>query len=214
MEEESENENGNEEEYFDRSSGSLKDKLYRYRIPALVVVTVVATALFMNAINSSISGNVVSGVRSEFQDLIVEKSRLESQNRNLEKSLADLQVEKDLLSGIVNQLNKEKIESLETPYGFEAVWDKYVISSPKQKFTWFINIINNGYSIRTFSLELKLKSIYNDVFYTNPSTGSLTLQPGNSGTLNVELVPENQGYAIFQIYVNGDYVGDLVVFSL
>jgi hypothetical protein len=219
------------------SATRTKQGLYRYAVPVVVVLLFAIAVLGTNAIDNSISGSMIASIEDECQDkvtaleeensnlretlsadkqaLIIEKNDLELENVKLKNRAEKLENEVDLYSGILSNLNNEDEQTLTTPYGFKITWDRYFIARTDEESIWSAEIDNTGPSTRSFTLDLKLKSAYNDAFEREPAViGSLTLKSYNSGMLNVKLTPDDEGYAIFGIYVNNNYVGELIVFSV
>lgn len=234
-----EKESGSEENKgkAEGSKKSEKQGLYRYAIPVVVILLFAIAVLGTNAVDNSISGAMIASLEDDCQDqisdleeensnlketlsadkqaLIIEKNGLELENVKLKNRAEKLENEVDLYSGILSNLNKEDDQSLTTPYGFKITWDRYFIARTNEESVWVAEIDNIGPSTRSFTLDLKLKSSYNDAFEKEPAViGSLTLKSYNSGMLNVKLTPDDEGYAIFGIYVNNNYVGELIVFSV
>ncbi len=214
-----------------------KTPLSRYMVPAVVVLLLAIAVLTTNALDTSISGAMLASVSTECdqqisdleaentmlkdtlsiekQALLVEKNDLQLENIKLKNMAEKLDDQVSLYSGIIRNLNAEDKETVTTPYGFKITWSKYLIAKPNEESLWDAEIDNTGPSTRTFTLDLKLESAYQRSFEKEPAViGSLTLKSYNSGTLNVKLTPDNEGYAIFGVYVNNNYVGDLIVFSL
>lgn len=227
---------GNDEEELG-SGKDIKQGLYRYALPVLVVLLLVVVVLGTNAIDSSISGAMIASLEGDCQDrisaleeensnlkgtlsadkqaLIIQKNDLELENVKLKSRADKLESEVGLYSGIISNLNQEEDQALTTPYGFKITWDRYFIARAGEETVWVAEIDNTGPTSRTFTLDLKLKSSFNDAFEKEPAVvGSLTLKSYNSGMLNVKLTPDDDGYAIFGIYVNNNYVGELIVFSV
>ena len=204
------------------SSGSAGSKIMRYRIPIIVVIAFVAGVLLTNAINSSITGSIISGLESEKQTIqstgSIQKTNLELEVKNLQNEMDKLESGLAFYKGIVDSLDGEKFQIITAPLRnrieFQIKWDKYITVHKGQEYVWDISIENLDDITRTFSTSLKIKSNRDELFSRAPATGSLTLTPENSGNLEVKLVPESTGYAILEIYVNTHYVGDLVVFSV
>jgi hypothetical protein len=227
------------EEFEEQDEGSpkgVKERFYRYAVPAVVVLLLAIAILGTNAVDTSISGAIISQVSSECRDevnalevensqlkdtlstekqaLIIEKNNLELENVKLRNMAEKLEDQVDLYSDILSSLDGEDLDTVTTPFGFKITWDKYVIAKPGQDTFWSAEIENTGPTVRGFTLDLKMKSAHNDAFEKEPAViGSLTLKAHNSGSLNVKLTPEDEGYGIFGIYVNNNYVGDLLVFA-
>jgi len=174
------------------------------------------------AINSSITGSIISGLESEKQTIqstgSIQKTNLELEVKNLQNEMDKLESGLAFYKGIVDSLDGEKFQIITAPLRnrieFQIKWDKYITVHKGQEYVWDISIENLDDITRTFSTSLKIKSNRDELFSRAPATGSLTLTPENSGNLEVKLVPESTGYAILEIYVNTHYVGDLVVFSV
>lgn len=234
-EKESGSEGNKEKGEGSRKSG--KQGLYRYAVPVVVILLFAIVVLGTNAIDSSISGAMIASIEDDCQDqvndlelensnlkatlsadkqaLIIEKNDLELENVKLKSRSEKLEDEVDLYSSILTNLNQEDEQTLTTPYGFKITWDRYFIARTNEESVWVAEIDNIGPTIRTFTLDLKLKSAHNGAFEKEPAViGSLTLKSYNSGMLNVKLTPDDEGYAIFGIYVNNNYVGELIVFSV
>lgn len=229
MSNENETEITDVEEHEEKPSRGIKNSIYRYRIPIALIVIFVIAAIITNTINASISGAMLSSVSSECQENV---EKLEAENKNLNSILstekqvlvndndklklekANLEDDARIYSSILNGLDQEKFEARHTQFDFKATWDKYILSEPGQEFIWSAEIMNTGSTKRTYSLDLRLKSNDDKLFDKEPVAGSLTLAPGSSGELNVKLKPKDEGYVIFGLYVNNNYVGDFIVFSL
>ena len=223
---------GDQEDTASSSSGGLS----KYAVPAVVILLFMIAVLATNAVDTSISGAMIAAVSSDCQEkvstleaenadlkevtstekqaLLIEKNNLELENIRLKNMAEKLGDKVDLYSGIIGSIETEDLQTVTTPFGFKATWDKYVVAKPGQDTIWYAELENTGPSVRSLTLDLKMKSAYKDAFEKEPSViGSLTLKSYNSGSLNVKLTPDNEGYAIFGIYVNGNYLGDLIVFA-
>ncbi len=227
-------------EEFDEQEGDyakgVKVRLSRYAIPAVVVLLLAIAILGTNAVDTSLSGAMIASVSSECQEkvdnleaensilqetlsadkqaLLIEKNNLQLENVKLKNMAERLEGDVNLYHGILGNLEGEDLESITTPFGFKITWDKYIIAKPDQESVWHADIENMGSLTKSFTLDLRLKSAYNHAFEKEPAViGSLTLKSRNSGTLNVKLTPDNEGYGIFGIYMNNNYVGDLLVFA-
>jgi hypothetical protein len=195
--------------------------ILRYKIPIIIIIAFVAGVLLTNSINGSISGAIISGLENENENILstgsIQKTSLELEKTNLLNEIEKLNDGLGFYKGLVEGLEKEKIQTITAPLRnrieFEVIWDKYIIAKQDEEYVWNIRILNLDDISRSFSTELKIKSNRDEVFARVPATGSLTLTPDNSGNLEVKLIPENSGYAIFEMYVNTHYIGDLIVFS-
>jgi len=224
-EEREESQETSSKEELEEAKKSLIEKLKKYKTPTAYAAVFIAAVLITSTVGNSLSGMVISDIESDCQSSI---DQLESENTNLKSTISSRQQSLEaanvllnqanqdnaLYAAILNGLNAEDSERIVTYSGYEIVWDKYMITEPGKTATWFATIKNTDPFLITYTLDMKLKSVYNGVFDKKPSTGSLTLTPMSSGTLNVEMTPRSTGYAIIGLYVNTDYVGDMIVFSL
>ena len=213
-----------------------EEKRSRYAMPALIAAVFLMGVFMTNTVDRSISGAAVASVTTDYgkmlsdceagtgsavmameadrAQLLAEKAALEKEAEGLQARGDTLDTQISLYSGILAALGSEKPETINTPYSFRIKYDKYVIAQPRKANVWSAEIENTGILPKSYTLSLRLKSAYNDAFGSGPGTaGTLTLSSLSSGSLNVVLEPESEGYGIFGLYVNGNYAGDLVVFA-
>ena len=207
----------------------------RYAMPALILAVFLVGVFLTNTVDRSISGAAVASVTTDYgkmlsdceadkgsaSAMVADRAQLLAETADLEKEVGRLQArgetldtQMSLYSGILASLISERPETINTPYAFRIKYDKYVIAQPGKATVWSAEIENIAVLPRSYTLSLRLKSTYNDAFGSGPGTvGTLTLSSLSSGSLNVVLEPEGKGYAVFGMYVNGNYVGDLTVFA-
>ena len=120
----------------------LMDKIVKYKIPVLIVIVFVVAALITNYIDMNISGAAIANTKSDYLESIRdletqanEKTMLEAENKNL-------QDEVNLYYGILLGLNQEIKEIRQTQFGFQMIWDKYVMVESGNEFTWSTEIKN------------------------------------------------------------------------
>jgi hypothetical protein len=214
-----------EKQTEDRRSRKIKKTINRYKIPALVLIVFVASAFITSSLGNIFTGAVIEKLASENENLKAiasseqqaktsEKTSLELEKSSLQRELDDVRETADFYSGIVNDISAEKLMTLNTVYGYQITWDKYVSTEDLRGFEWIVFIKNTDSTKKSFSLDLDLKSNPDGLFEKEPSTGSLVLDSGNSGSLTVDFDPKKKGYAVFDIKINNKYVGDMIVFSL
>ncbi|MBU1974792.1 MAG: hypothetical protein KKG59_00135 [Nanoarchaeota archaeon] len=148
----------------------------------------------------------VTLVSSEKGTLVAENEKLVLENANLETEIT-------MFDGLLDSLTEESKEIQNEPYySYKLTWQRYILAQPKDKLTTTVAIENTGSKEKKFNLEVRLRSSYKDALTTTPSDGSLTLEKGSSGNINLVFTPLKEGYAIYGLYINGRHEGDIVVF--
>ncbi|MFH1505930.1 MAG: hypothetical protein ABIE94_02980 [archaeon] len=209
---------------------SKKGKVVKYSLYAAIIVAFVVGILVANYFNTQANErvtleqkNTVDNLKSENQRLTeekesalalvsAEKGTLAAENANLETENAALTADIALLDGLLSSLSGEKKETASEPYyKYDMTWQKYILTKPGQAPTTQVSIENTGTSSKTYSLDVQLRSSYKDALTKTPADGSLTLEAGSSGNINLKFEPEKEGYAIYGLYINGRHSGDIIV---
>jgi len=193
----------------------------KYKIPIIVIIVFALGIFVANSINVSISGATIASSSLDCQNRIsaleVEKSNLQTQlniKSDIENQLNEAEDTLSLYNDILRGLQNEADERIVATSDFFITWDKYIHSEPGKELVWSAEIENVGSHEKKFSLRLEFKSLLDESIMKNqPAAGSLILKPQSSGTLDVKMTPNDTGYVIFGIYVNDEFVGNLVLFS-
>jgi hypothetical protein len=143
---------------------------------------------------------------ADFAKWTGEKEQLDAQIIALERSSGSFLGMLDALDRIEKETREEPLQH------YKITWKRYIVAEKGVPITTDITIENLITLRKTFSLEVNLKNVYNSALSKNPASGSLTLDRGSSGIINLKFEPVREGYGVYELLVNGHHAGDIIVF--
>lgn len=215
------------EEHKDNTNHTNKD-MKKYMIFAGLFLAFILGIILTNFFNNMIVGNLSSENTNIVNSLQQEKEtlRIEKENAvlNYDKAVAEkteLMDEKAVLEQDVEHLdmylvklsNEANAERKDPLRYYKAIWEKFLLVKVGETIETDVTIENIGVTDRDYELEVLLLSRYNNPTEGSPTAGTLTLNKGGSGKIKLKFTPKEEGYARYGLYINNDYIGDMIVFA-
>jgi len=205
-----------------------KKKLEKHHINYLLIaafaVTFILGMIVANSLNNATLLKVTDSFSTDKGKLAAEKDAalelyqaLETANSeqkieyttNLAALENDVKFYEEMLGTLAIQGKSERLEIMQY---YKVNWDKYLLVKSGEEAVSEVSIENIATSERTFDLEVRIQSKYNNPILKVPADGSLTLRKGSSGNINLKFDAREPGYAIYELHINDHHAGDILVF--